>query len=230
VTGVVALLALGLGGARLYGNLANGAETARPSAVVRDWRDLGRDGIVLGAPEASVTLVMYSDFTCVHCRAAAPAVKALREEFGSSLRFVYRNAPLGQSSRLPALAAVCGHEQGAFESVYDHLLLSSAGFRMVDSLEVPPQLGVQDPERFRKCLVSGHADSAIARDTIEAMKVGVSGTPAFLVDSLMFHGNVGEKTLRDAIVMSLGERPSLYRRLRELFSARSFRQDLAMNR
>src|SRR5262249_5878692 len=47
-----------------------------------------------GNTNAAVTLVEYGDYQCPYCGQAYPIVKRLQKEFGSRLRFVFRNCPL----------------------------------------------------------------------------------------------------------------------------------------
>jgi len=46
---------------------------------------------------APVTLVEYGDYECPYCGEAYPIVKAVQEQMGEQLRFVFRNFPLTNS-------------------------------------------------------------------------------------------------------------------------------------
>src|SRR6267142_2063931 len=49
-----------------------------------------------GPDSAPVTLVEYGDYECPYCGRAYPIVKAIQEELGERLRFVFRNFPLSE--------------------------------------------------------------------------------------------------------------------------------------
>ena len=51
---------------------------------------------VQGPASAPVTLVEYGDYECPQCARAYVIVKAVQEQMGSRLRFVFRNFPLRQ--------------------------------------------------------------------------------------------------------------------------------------
>ena len=220
LTALVAVAAVVLGGIRIYEFVVRRSQSTPNPVIVRNWRELAEGGIEIGSPSAPVTLVMFSDFNCIHCQAAAPAVKAVREEFGERLRFVYRNVPLGTQSLLPALIAVCGHAQGRFDAVHECLFNTRREIRQEDAARLPVALRVADSSRFVDCLTSDFAHAAIARDTAAAVALGLQGTPTFLVDSLLFQGNIGQRNLRRAVRASLGEREPMLQRLRELLLPR----------
>lgn len=49
-----------------------------------------------GPAHALVTLVEYGDYQCPYSGRAYPIVKEVQQQFGSQLRFVFRNFPLTQ--------------------------------------------------------------------------------------------------------------------------------------
>jgi len=55
---------------------------------------IAADDHVAGPADAPVTLVEYGDYQCPYCGEAYPVLKAVQEEMGSRLRFVFRNFPL----------------------------------------------------------------------------------------------------------------------------------------
>ena len=59
-----------------------------------------------GNSSAALVLVEYGDYQCPHCGKAYPVIKKLQEEFGESLRFVFRNFALTKIHPYAFLAAV----------------------------------------------------------------------------------------------------------------------------
>ena len=71
----------------------------------------------LGPDHARVIVVEYGDFECPRCKAAAPAVKMLLDDYASDVRFVFRHFPLEEAhphALAAAEAAECAGEQGKF--------------------------------------------------------------------------------------------------------------------
>jgi len=60
-----------------------------PLAVPVSERDHGQ-----GLASAMVTLVQYGDYECPYTRQATSVVRAIQQQLGDQLRFVFRNFPL----------------------------------------------------------------------------------------------------------------------------------------
>jgi protein-disulfide isomerase len=68
-----------------------------------------------GTEHARVTLVEYGDYQCPYCGMAYPIVKALQEQFGTELRFVFRNFPLSELHPHALHAALAAESVAATE-------------------------------------------------------------------------------------------------------------------
>lgn len=55
--------------------------------------------------------------------------------------------------------------------------------------------GVKDVAAFRKCLDDDSTAAAVAEDTLVAAKLGVSGTPTFILDGRMIEGYPGKRQM-----------------------------------
>lgn len=65
------------------------------------------DEHILGNPNATVTIVEYSDFECPYCKQFHPVLKQIVQESNGTVRWVYRNYPLHQHSFEKLVAAEC---------------------------------------------------------------------------------------------------------------------------
>ena len=65
------------------------------------------DEHIFGNPEATITIVEYSDFECPFCKQFDPVLKRIVQESNGSVRWVYRNYPLHQHSYEKLMAAEC---------------------------------------------------------------------------------------------------------------------------
>mgnify|MGYP001454433258 CR=1 FL=1 len=102
---------------------------------------------------------------------------------------------MGELSRLAAIAAECAATQGHFWDMH------SALFTMVDSLGIRPwrefakQVGIRDLEKFDSCMKAEEPQRVLDRDLAASQQLGIIGTPAVLVDSLLFTGSPGHHYL-----------------------------------
>ena len=108
------LVVLLLGGSIIYSQKAS--EEANVGVVIEPH--------IKGNPDASVTLVEYSDFQCPACGQFYPYVKEVVEEHGDKLRFEYKHFPLItiHKNAVPAArAAEAASQQGKFFEMHDKL-------------------------------------------------------------------------------------------------------------
>ena len=103
------------------------------------------------------------------------------------MRFGYQHmAFLGPESQWSAEASECAAEQEAFwayhDRLYDRQPGENQGFLNKDNLKrLAAELGL-DGAAFNTCLDSGKYASLVRTETATVQSLGVTGTPAFLVN------------------------------------------------
>lgn len=150
----------------------------------------GAVGFAIGDPDAPVTVVEYSDFSCPHCHDLVPAIQQIIAEYGptGAVRVVYKPIVfVNPATSVPAgIAAYCAAEQGLFWQMHDAIW----------SLYVDQGASAYTPERLTRAAVSARADEAdftacfesdepgAALDQVldEALNRGVQGTPTLFVN------------------------------------------------
>src|SRR3989449_7357431 len=79
-----------------------------------------------GPATAAVTLVQYGDYECPYTRQSTTIVRAIQQQLGDTLRFVFRNFPLTEihpHALHAALAAETAAMQGKFWQMHDSISL-----------------------------------------------------------------------------------------------------------
>ncbi len=163
---------------------------AAGSADLREHeRRDARDPLTAGPVDAPVTLVVFSDYQCPFCAAfsddALPALMPYADD--GRLRIEWRDAGVyGVDSERAARAAYAAGLQDRFWDY--HAALFPAGERLPASeLQDDPliaraaALGL-DTARFDRDLRSPETAAEVARNEDLARRLGVSGTPTFLLD------------------------------------------------
>src|SRR5438874_12974484 len=77
-----------------------------------------------GPKTAYVTLVQYGDYECPYTRQSTTIVRAIQQQLGEQLRFVFRNFPLTEihpHALHAALAAEAAAAQGKFWEMHDYI-------------------------------------------------------------------------------------------------------------
>ncbi len=157
------------------------AAAPAPGATVR-LDDLAPN--VIGAADAPVTLVEFTDYQCPFCKRfhefTWPELKRKYVDTGK-VRLVVRDMPLPfHDQALPAaIAARCAGEQGRFAAVHDALIATPE--LSADAIGRIVAIAGVAPDAFGKCSKGPAVRAAIDADTAVAGRLGVDGTPGFVV-------------------------------------------------
>ncbi|MFF9332226.1 DsbA family protein [Streptomyces albogriseolus] len=195
---VTAVLALALGRGAAGGGTAAPAtvstpeaqEPANPHLLALARRD-GDDPLALGSPDAPVVLIEYSDFQCPFCGRFARETKPdlVRDYVDKGiLRIEWRNFPVfGAESDQAARAGWAAGQQNRFWQFHDEAYAeprrrNAGDFSEDNLLAMARKAGVEDLARFEKDMASEAAHQAVTRDSEEGYGIGVTSTPAFLIN------------------------------------------------
>jgi len=99
---------------------------------------LTSDDHVMGADDAKITLVEYSDFECPYCARVIPSIDQLMKDYEGQIKLVFRHFPLSfhANAKNGAIAAECAAKQGKFWEMYTKLFeLNSAGSFNLDNIK-----------------------------------------------------------------------------------------------
>lgn len=158
------------------------------------------NAFAIGDPDAPVTIVEYTDYQCPFCaRHALQTFNRIEEEFVDSgqVRYVFKDMPLTQihpQATLVAEAARCAgtQDQEAFVTMHDLLFenqraWSGNGAAADLFAEYAAEIGI-DGDGFAACLENHETEAAVQADMAEAMSLGISGTPAFIINGQQVFG------------------------------------------
>ncbi|WP_291163814.1 DsbA family protein [Gemmatimonas sp. UBA7669] len=198
-TGLLVVLGLILGAQRLRALLSPTATTRTLNSSAPNWHEYTEDSFSVGPENAPVTLVEFSDYACTYCKQMAPILRQARDEMGSKLRFVYRSALLRPESRAAAIATVCADRAGIAVAVHDALFESGGAMPSEGAVGLAAKLGVTDTLQFRQCLSSTWAESAVSKDSSATQRLGVRGTPTFLINGKLVEGSMSISDLKKLI-------------------------------
>jgi len=167
-------------------------DSARTIAASRGAIETPYGNAVLGNPQGDVTVVEYFDYNCGYCRASLSTLARLVQA-DPGVRIVFRELPvLNDESRLAARASLAAAAQGKFKPFHDALfaagtvtdatIASSARATGVDLTRIPDD-----------------ADDELRSNLTVATKLGITGTPSWVIGDQMLSGALPLDQLRDAI-------------------------------
>jgi len=141
---------------------------------------------IKGENTAPVTLVEFSDYHCPYCkRHATTVLTELQKNYidTGKLRFVMREFPipnLHPRAEAAAVAVLCAGDQGNYWGMHDALFNDQKAKTDEAFIAMANSIGL-DEAAFVSCLGSDKFDAQIKADQAEGRKLGISGTPSFVV-------------------------------------------------
>ncbi|GAA4160149.1 DsbA family protein [Chryseobacterium ginsenosidimutans] len=143
-----------------------------------------------GNSNADLVIVEYGDYQCPYCRAAYPVLKELMSQFGSQVKFVFRNFPLSemhQYARPAALAAEAANLQGKFWEMHDAIYENQQELNENFLMKLAEKLNLNIPQ-FKTDIENTELADKIDADFKSGIISGVNGTPSFFVNGKKFNG------------------------------------------
>ena len=142
-----------------------------------------------GPADAKVTLVEITDFQCPFCGRAFPTVTALEQKYGKDLRVVVKMNPLPfHPNAMPAAkAALAAQKQGKFFPMYDLLFTNQQQLSPENYDKWAQQIGL-DMTKFHADMNDPGIQARITTEQGLAAKVGMGGTPAFVINGKKLSG------------------------------------------
>jgi protein-disulfide isomerase len=166
-------------------------------APVRSQLEMPFPGAVLGNPQGKVTLVEFSDYACTYCRQSVADVKQLIAA-NPDLRVVVREYPiLRPESADAARMALAAAQQGKYSAYHDAMY--RLGPPDKETIEQAATEAGIDLAAANKAIASGIFDSFLRSNIALADRIGINGTPGWVIGDQVIDGAVGQAALGKAI-------------------------------
>jgi protein-disulfide isomerase len=190
------------------------AVNARESAIDAEKKIIANKVDVLGAdaamiagnPDGDVTVVEFFDYRCGYCRLAQPSMARLLKE-DPNVRVVFKEYPvLGPQSITASRAAIASARQGKY--VAFHMALMGLEEALNDEVlyRVAGEVGL-DVAKLKQDMKDEAIDGVIAENHALADKLGIEGTPNFIVGTQLLQGMVPYETLTETIAKARKAKP-----------------------
>jgi protein-disulfide isomerase len=151
----------------------------------------------MGAQNAPITLVEFSDFQCPYCAAAVPEIRAILKTYPAQVKLVFKEFPLETHSQanFAAAAAVAAHKQGKFWAMHDAMYSERTNLSRDNILALARRSGL-DMNRFQADLDSAEVRETVIRDLQDGNRAGVEGTPTIFINGQRYNGPIVFDSLR----------------------------------
>ncbi|HRP08376.1 MAG TPA: thioredoxin domain-containing protein [Gemmatimonadales bacterium] len=181
-----------------------------PVVAAAGTRDTtGFQGYVLGSADAPVEIVEYADFQCPACagfdQVQFPDLKRRLIDTGKA-RFIHRDFPFlpeaHPHARIASHAAACADDQGLFWQMKDRLYQSQGQWTFQKTRGAYGIMGDQFAQaggnraEWEACMESGRHAARIQASLEEGIRLGINGTPTFLIAGQLYPGGSSDVFVR----------------------------------
>ena len=174
-------------------------ETATRAAIAASRDELATAADPVGGnPAGEVTIVEFFDPRCPFCRRIEPTMAQLLGH-DRSVRLVYKDLPiLGPSSLLGSKALLAAQRQGGYEKLRTAMMAGTADITK-ETIRKDAQLTGLDWPRLEKDMEDPSISMQLEKNVQLAHKLGIEGTPAFVVGETLIPGAVELPELQKAV-------------------------------
>lgn len=144
-----------------------------------------------GKPDAPLTLMVFSAFTCLYCGDAKKQIDLLKKKYPNDLRIVFKHFPLSDSveASRPHLVAAAAQAQGKFWEAHDTIFTRLSAATEIELIgAVVASNPAIDAGKLRAALADGTAAQLLLNDAADAQALKVRATPTFFIDGLRLEG------------------------------------------
>ena len=160
----------------------------------------------IGSEDAEVVITEFADYLCFQCNKMHYYLRKLMVDHPGKIKIIHRHFPMDskvnpmlshpvhRGAGTLSLWAIYAGKQGRFWQMNDYLFSTA---RTVKQLEVPAlarEVGL-DPEGLAGALKDPAVWRILREDLTAGFKLGVTGTPSYLIDGRLYHGQIPAKVL-----------------------------------
>lgn len=186
-----------VGGGLLYWQVRRGVPSIPANVTITVSDTAGFQGYFLGNADAPVVITEYADYQCPGCQSfdmvQFPDVVRQLIETGK-VRWRYRDFPLNihTFSRLAAHSAACADDQGKYWQQHAKIYQGQGSWSRETEASgtfrgYAEQNGL-DLKAYDACMMSAKYAGRIQASYDEGVRVGVDGTPTFLIGDRLYTG------------------------------------------
>jgi protein-disulfide isomerase len=154
---------------------------------------------VTGPASAKTSLVEFYDYDCPYCRASLPAVRKFYEAHKNDTRFSFIEFPIkqlhGESAITAAKASLAARRQPAHYMDFHFALLAQEGSITDQMVFDEAAKAGMDVNKLKADMADPAIEKSLQSSIALAHKVGVDGTPTFVLNGKFRPGALDDETL-----------------------------------
>ena len=152
----------------------------------------------IGSVAASVTIIEFSDYQCVPCKASYPEIATVAAADGD-IQLIHKQLPVyGSHSVLAARAAVAAHWQGGFVAFHDALMTNTTPLTAEVVYAIAGDMGL-DVDLLRGDMRDPRLIEYLAAVRQLAEVLDIDSTPTFIIGDHLVRGGLNAELFQELL-------------------------------
>jgi protein-disulfide isomerase len=160
----------------------------------------------IGSEDPPLVITEFADYLCFQCNKMHFYLRQLASRYPGKIKIIHRHfpmdnavnpivqKPLHQGSGLLALLAIYAGTEGRFWQMNDYLFANARGAAKIDLRTVADAVGM-DYNKLAQSIRGPRIRQQLRADIIDGLKLGITGTPAYLIDGRLYTAQIPPEVL-----------------------------------
>ena len=170
----------------------------------------------IGSENPALVITEFADYLCFQCNKMHFYLRRLASRYPGKIKIIHRHfpmdhavnpivqKPLHQGSGILALLAIYAGTEDRFWQMNDYLFATARSEAKIDLRTVADAVGM-DYNKLAHSIRMPRIRQQLHADIIDGLKLGITGTPAFLIDGRLYTAQIPPEVLTR--VIKLGSSP-----------------------
>jgi protein-disulfide isomerase len=155
----------------------------------------------IGAENPELVITEFTDYLCFQCSKMNYHIRKLMARYPGKIKVIHRHFPMDHTvnpivdqpvhtgAGSLALLAIYAETEGKFWLTNDYLFANARFTKSVDLQSLADELGL-NYEKLSRALKNKVYRRKLQSDIRYGLKIGVKGTPTYLIDGKIYHGQI----------------------------------------
>jgi len=160
----------------------------------------------IGAENGKVVITEFTDYLCFQCSKMNYYLRKMVARYPGKIKIIHHHfpmdhtvnpivkSPIHKGAGALAILSIYAATEGKFWQTNDYLFANARFTDRVDLKVLADEIGL-DFEKLSRSLLRNDFSNKLHRDIMDGLKLGVSGTPTFLIDGKLYSGRIPPEIL-----------------------------------
>ena len=160
----------------------------------------------IGAENPEFVITEFTDYLCFQCSKMNYHIRKMMTRYPGKIKVIHRHFPMDHTvnpiveqpvhtgAGALALLSIHAATEGKFWPANDYLFANARFTDQVDLQSLANDIGL-DFDKLSRAIHQKEYRRQLHRDIIEALKLGVTGTPTFLINGELYNGQIPPEIL-----------------------------------